>query len=199
MYNIRHKLSYLLHRITANNRHGLHSPFVYRLVDKVIYDFHAKNAYPKLKKIHSEAINDRRLTLLVKVLQLLYRLVADWHPASIIITHDDNTAATRCIRLAAEEAKFYLFNPQQQKLKADLIFMEAVPAKDLLLVFNQCLSHIKDNTMLIIPNIHHTMKGSRAWAAIKAHPKVTVTIDLFWLQLVYFKPGQAREDFKVRY
>jgi hypothetical protein len=37
-----------------------------------------------------------------------------------------------------------------------------------------------------------------AWAQIKAHPKVTVTVDLFWIGLVYFKPGMTKEDFLVK-
>ena len=38
-----------------------------------------------------------------------------------------------------------------------------------------------------------------AWQEIKAHPKVTVTIDLFWMGLVYFRKGQAKEDFLIRF
>ena len=37
-----------------------------------------------------------------------------------------------------------------------------------------------------------------AWAQIKAHPQVTVTIDLFWIGLVYFKKDQAKEDFVIK-
>ena len=46
MLNLRFATDYLLHRIKAKNRHGVHSPFVYRLVDEVIYDFSEKKIYP---------------------------------------------------------------------------------------------------------------------------------------------------------
>jgi hypothetical protein len=39
----------------------------------------------------------------------------------------------------------------------------------------------------------------QAWEQIKEHPKVSVTIDLFWIGLVFFKEGQAKEHFKVRF
>jgi hypothetical protein len=39
----------------------------------------------------------------------------------------------------------------------------------------------------------------RAWAAIKAHPSVTVTIDLFYVGLVFFRKKQPRQDFWLRY
>ena len=38
-----------------------------------------------------------------------------------------------------------------------------------------------------------------AWAAIKAHTKVTVTIDLFHFGLVFLRKEQQREDFVLRY
>ena len=37
-----------------------------------------------------------------------------------------------------------------------------------------------------------------AWEAIKAHPRVTVTVDLFDLGLVFFrKENKAKEHFRV--
>ena len=34
---------------------------------------------------------------------------------------------------------------------------------------------------------------------IKADPRVTVTVDLFWIGLVFVRKGQVKEDFKVKY
>lgn len=39
----------------------------------------------------------------------------------------------------------------------------------------------------------------RAWERIKAHPRVTVTVDLYDLGLVFIREGQAREHFRLRY
>ena len=45
----------------------------------------------------------------------------------------------------------------------------------------------------------NTNQGEKdAWQEIKAHPRVTVTVDLFWIGLVFFKQGQAKEDFLVK-
>ena len=41
---------YIKHRLTAKSRHGTHSPFIYKLVDEVIYDFSAKKVYEDIEK-----------------------------------------------------------------------------------------------------------------------------------------------------
>jgi hypothetical protein len=38
-----------------------------------------------------------------------------------------------------------------------------------------------------------------AWEEIKKHPKVTVTVDLFFFGLVFFRKEQAKEGFILRY
>ena len=37
----------------------------------------------------------------------------------------------------------------------------------------------------------------QAWTQIKAHPQVSVTIDLFKLGLVFFRKEQKKENFKL--
>jgi hypothetical protein len=38
-----------------------------------------------------------------------------------------------------------------------------------------------------------------AWQEIKNHSQVTLTIDLFWIGLIFVRVGQAKEDFKIRF
>ncbi len=38
-----------------------------------------------------------------------------------------------------------------------------------------------------------------AWTQIKAHPEVSVTIDLFQIGLVFVRKAQAKEDFVIRF
>jgi hypothetical protein len=46
--------------------------------------------------------------------------------------------------------------------------------------------------------IYRSKGMKEAWAEIKAHPQVTVTVDLFWIGLVFFRKGQEKEGFKIR-
>jgi predicted O-methyltransferase YrrM len=83
--------------------------------------------------------------------------------------------------------------------KLDFVFADGNHQKDATLkYFEWCLPKVHENTMLIFDDIYWSAGMKEAWAQIKAHPQVTITIDLFWIGLVFFKPGQAKEDFLVR-
>ncbi|KAA0993761.1 O-methyltransferase [Dyadobacter aurulentus] len=65
--------------------------------------------------------------------------------------------------------------------------------------FEECLPHIQNDSVFIFDDIYWSKEMTQAWEYIKAHPKVTLTVDLFWIGLVFFHSGQAKEDFVLRF
>lgn len=65
--------------------------------------------------------------------------------------------------------------------------------------FEQCLGRAHEDSVFVLDDIHWSAEMERAWEVIKAHPSVTVTIDLFYVGLVFFRKKQRREDFWLRY
>lgn len=61
------------------------------------------------------------------------------------------------------------------------------------------LAQAKPDTLLIVRGIYDSTEQKNQWKRIQAHSTVTVTIDLFYVGLVYFREGQAKEDFKIRF
>ncbi|MBF9142239.1 O-methyltransferase [Hymenobacter properus] len=64
--------------------------------------------------------------------------------------------------------------------------------------FEQCLQHRTDNSVFIFDDIHWSEDMERAWEAIKAHPDVTLTVDLFYIGLVFFRKNQPKQHFWLR-
>mgnify|MGYP003945420827 CR=1 FL=1 len=82
----------------------------------------------------------------------------------------------------------------------DFVYIDGNHRKDATLnYFKWCLPKVSENSLLIFDDIYWSKGMKEAWEEIKAHPQVTVTIDLFWIGLVYFKKGQAKEHFKIKY
>lgn len=65
--------------------------------------------------------------------------------------------------------------------------------------FLDCLPYAHNDSLFIFDDIYWSPGMTKAWEEIKAHPEVTVTIDLFWIGLVFFRKEQAKENFVLRF
>jgi len=82
----------------------------------------------------------------------------------------------------------------------DFVYIDGNHTKEATLnYFQWCLPKITEDTLLIFDDIYWSEGMKQAWEEIKNHPQVTVTVDLFWIGLVYFKKGQAKEHFKLKF
>lgn len=87
-----------------------------------------------------------------------------------------------------------------QSDRLDFVYVDGNHRKDATLnYFNWCLPKVHEGSLLIFDDIYWSEGMKEAWEEIKSHPDVTVTIDLFWIGLVYFKKGQAKEHFKIKF
>ena len=62
-----------------------------------------------------------------------------------------------------------------------------------------CLQNATENSVFIFDDIYWSDEMMQAWNEIQANGKVTVTIDLFFMGLVFFKRGQAKQHFVIRF
>lgn len=82
----------------------------------------------------------------------------------------------------------------------DMVFIDGHHAKEPTLDhFEQCLAKAHDDTVFVFDDIHWSRGMEQAWEAVKAHPRVTVTIDLYNMGLVFLRMEQAKEHFTLRY
>jgi len=65
--------------------------------------------------------------------------------------------------------------------------------------FELCLPLAHENSIFIFDDIHWSLEMEEAWKRICAHERVTVSIDLFDLGLVFFRKEQVKEHFVLKY
>lgn len=158
MYPWRFYLDQLMHFALAKSRHGTHSPFVYRLVDEVIY--------PKRRMGEPRD----------KVLRLTARLIDQYKPYQV-----------------------YKLDSRQPAGPADFVIAEGCDAERIAAQLATLWPKFHSGSVLILNDINRNAAMKQLWRTLKIKPEVVITIDLFWMGLVFFHVGQTKEHFRIRY
>jgi predicted O-methyltransferase YrrM len=239
----------------------VHSPFVYHLVDKVIYDFKPRRIYTQIETLRRKLLTDARTVNIIdlgagsrvnnknkkqvkdiakdalkspKLAQLIHRVAHEFQPHVVVelgtslgittaylgcaVPGGRITSIEGCPEIAViakenledlhiQNATILTGNfddvlPQviEKATAIDLLFVDGNHRKEATLnYFNRCLSSIDENSIMIFDDIYWSADMKEAWQQIKDHPRVNLTIDLFWIGLVFFRKGQAKEHFKIRF
>lgn len=253
--------SWLAHFVKARNRHGVHSPFVYDLIEQVLRARPALPAHAAIEKLrhallHSDssiAVNDlgagsrvsdkpvREVASMARAslkparqAQMLQRLARTINARQVLELGTSFGITTLYLAQGIEDGTVVTIEgcPQthgiaQQHFEAlkqrnitailgsferalpaalqamerlDLAFIDGHHAEEpTLRYFEQCMACSHQGTVLVFDDIHWSPGMEAAWERIKADPRVTVTIDVYDLGLVFLRSGQAKEHFRLRY
>jgi hypothetical protein len=56
-----------------------------------------------------------------------------------------------------------------------------------------------DQSVIVLDDIHSSSGMGEVWEEIKKYEKVTLTVDIFRMGLVFFRAGMTRSDYIIRY
>jgi hypothetical protein len=184
-------IRYLLHRFRAKNRHGLHSPYIYNLLDKIVYDRSTRPAYAEIAELAralpptAKAVGTPRPNS-QKVNRLLYRLLHYFAPESLAVADNVDAVTSLYLRYAAPDARVVDWRQGADVMVCDAGAPPALP------------DDFKPGVVFIITHIHADAAALAFWERVKLQPELNVTVDFFWLGLAFCRPGQVREGFRLR-
>ncbi len=135
------------------------------------------------------------------------------NPSAVVVTCEGNYALASIARenlhsVGLGHVKIVTgnFNNTLQEVvdsipRVDLAFVDgnhrSKPTVD---YFNKILARRADESLLIFDDIHWSRDMEQAWQQVKAHPSVMLTIDLFFLGLVFFRPDfKVKQHFTIRF
>ena len=88
----------------------------------------------------------------------------------------------------------------KETVQLDLIFIDANHSSEAVLrYFEQCLSKVHKETVLVIDDIYWSADMENAWQSIKSHPRVTSSIDLFHMGIIFFNTDLNKKHYLMRY
>ena len=252
---------YLVHQWKSNNRHGIHSPFVYDFLEKVLYADKTTAKLKELSKLKEKLLKDTRDIVLTdlgagstinpnstrkvkdiaknsskhpKYGRLFYRMVQYFNPDNIIELGTSLGLSTIYFATANPTIKTYtlegcpntlsiaqenfkhlnienietslgdfkknLPTVLEQTKNANFIFFDGNHQKEpTLTYFETCLKYKTNQSIFIFDDIHWSEGMTKAWNKIKGHPETVVTLDLFFLGIVFFDTRMTKQDFKIKF
>lgn len=251
--------SYIDYRFKAKSRHGVHSPFVYSIVEDVIQSRITANK-AQIESLRYTLKKDKHLIQLrdlgagsregsgnkrsvAKIASnsatrpadamFLQRLV-DHCQCQNILELGTNLGLTTAYLASAQCAPRVMsiegdpslaalarVNLKELNLTAEVVtgaFEDALPQclrkmgsvdmayidgnhrlEPTLTYFQQIVQYVHDDAFIAIGDIHWSPEMEQAWEQIRHSPEVTVSMDLFYMGLVFFRKGQAPEHFTLKY
>lgn len=82
----------------------------------------------------------------------------------------------------------------------DFVFFDGNHCKDATWnYFNLCLEKTNNETIFVFDDIYWSQEMQEVWSLICKHPKVTVSLDLFRIGVVFFRKECSKQHFTVRY
>ncbi len=65
--------------------------------------------------------------------------------------------------------------------------------------FEQCLAKAGNHSVFVFDDIHWSKQMSLAWQTIVQHPRITISIDLYQIGIVFFRTECQKQNFRVRW
>lgn len=107
-----------------------------------------------------------------------------------------------CKNIHLVNQQFDTFLPEYLKTVSslDFVFFDGNHTKEATLrYFNWCVEKAHEQSIFVFDDIYWSKGMNEAWKEIKQHPKITTTIDLFAVSIVFFNPDLSNEHFVLRY
>ncbi len=92
------------------------------------------------------------------------------------------------------------FSTETKRASLDFVFFDGNHHKEpTLRYFLQCLEYANDDSVFVFDDIRWSQEMEDAWKELREHPRVTITIDLFFMGIVLFRKELAKQNFVIRF
>ncbi len=187
-------------RFRHRRGYGIHSPFAFNLVTRVVYEEGEFYAYAPLSEQRK-----RRGGVAEKDDRLMLRLINDHRPRTCLVVGSGCGLTLRYLENGCSSCRFVWLKSFSEEAFAravaqlghlDMLYADA---ENWTAAFAAALPHATDRTLLVAQGIRCTRADREAWRSICAAEAVTVSFDLHRLGLAYCDKNLNRQSYVINY
>lgn len=183
-------LRYFWFWIQANNRHGIHSPFVYALMEKAVFDKKSSLSTGKIiladKKFREFSYFDR------KRIRLFLKLIDFFKPKQLVWIGNNHQNVFDFLEDTFQEIRFSQIQPNEKSVfqnELKTIDWLVVDAKSMDLAFLHQLSN--DSKIFVLESGNEFFRLKKEW-------DVKVELDFFFMKILLFRKEMKPQIFRLR-
>lgn len=215
----------LLYKVRHHRGHGVHSPFVFNLINKVIEEKNPYYAYSEIRKEVSKIANPS--LYLQKQNLLSFRLANYFESYNILELGSKYGVNTLSLISFSKQAHCFCYEPDEDKktiaqtllenytsqvsfidspfevennLKFDAIFIDlkndSCITKD---NFNDILNLCSEKTFLFVDGIRENKKLNQIWSCLSDDERRTAKLDFFHFGILFFYKQVSRWDYQISF
>lgn len=198
-------IKFLKYLFVSKTKYRVHSPFVYDLVTNVLNDKSHRQEYPKIQNLYTSKINSKHL-------KLIYRIINHYKSENILEIGNSNLLDSIFLSNIQLKANVFFSNVKTNEI-SEIKTQNNIQSESFDFAFynlknndnftlSEFMNHIKyfhNNSIVAINNIHQSKEIEEVWRKIITQKEVTISIDLFFIGLLFFRKEQVKENFIIRF
>lgn len=197
-----------LRRFRHRRGYGVHSPFAFDFITRVVYEHTPYYQYKELsaeqrrlvsEKGHSWACRESQ-----KVKRLLFRLVNRAQPTFIVNVGPDSAA--ELYMKAAKKDTGYLHASQLDELflergvPVDFLYLHDYRQPSLVrAVFDVCADRVTERSVFVIEGVGYSPAMRQLWHDMRCDARAGITFDLYDLGVIFFDKSKIKQDYIVNF
>jgi hypothetical protein len=167
---------------------------VYNLVTRCFYNSEKRKAYTVIQSKFKKA--DQKPSIKYSTAKLLNRLLSYFDIKTVLVLADSSD-----FRLISEimsiENSVLIDNNTSSNHSYDMIYLDINHFRYMSNI-ESLLPKMHNDSVIVLNSIHKSKTNVVLWNRVKEHPKITVTIDTFYLGFVFIRNEQVKEHFTIR-
>ena len=178
----------------AKGRHGIHSPFVYDLLDNC---FKIPVSREKINRISS------KINVHVNTLNCVIQLSKHLNYSTLLTEkalQSDIEGLTKELSIPSEVQNLSFFDQVEKERHASIILLNAHSRNDdILKIVNKLLPLLDENSLILINDIRANDLAYSEWKQLKEKTEFHFSADVFHFGILAKRSFQVKEQFILRY